>query len=261
MRNEAQWAGQVDPVGGMRASWNRRVSRDMERIFGARPGERLDGPAGPPPARTPDVVIPLVGEAAESWPRTLIVTSVAAMAGVLLLSGAVWMMRGGAPAAPPTAKAAAAVAAAPRPSVRPPVAPAPDPTPALTAMPRPAVVTAPASPAPQKAVAAAPSRPKRAEPPKARERKAPDTAASARSCKGLEDKALARCMYPQVLVADQRLRDAFGAAASAGMDVKTLRDYRKRWSRLSKRADSDPRRVVVGYRELASQLNTARAGL
>src|SRR5690606_38503473 len=92
VRNEALWTGQVDPVGGMRASWNRRVSRDMERIFGARPGERLDGPAGPPLARTPDAVIPLVGEATESWPRTLIVTSVAAMAGVLLLSGAVWIM-------------------------------------------------------------------------------------------------------------------------------------------------------------------------
>ncbi|GEM_PF-1711061 len=237
----------------------------MQQIF----GDALFGApaATPPPARTPDAVVPLIGETGERWPRWLIGMAVTAAAGVLLLSGAVWMMRDPAPAAataqptatPAAPRAIAISAQAPAPvALTGPVAQAaPSPAPKAGAsrpaatrkpptVPAKAAVAEPAPPAPRAIAVATPSVP--AVPPLPR-------------CDGLQRKALAHCMYPRILAADQRLRDAFGAAARAGVDTRSLRDYRQRWTRLSKRADSDPDRVVVGYRELAGELDTARTRL
>lgn len=71
---------------------------------------------------------------------------------------------------------------------------------------------------------------------------------------------LARCMRPQVLDADQRLRDAYQDAVQAGVDRRVLVTYRRQWSKLRGRANSDPRGVTTGYRQIARQLDVARTG-
>jgi hypothetical protein len=80
------------------------------------------------------------------------------------------------------------------------------------------------------------------------------------SCDRLYGLDLARCMRPQVLDADQQLRDAYQDAIQAGVDRRVLASYRRQWSKLRKRANSDPHSVTTGYRQMAEQLDAARTG-
>lgn len=81
------------------------------------------------------------------------------------------------------------------------------------------------------------------------------------NCSRLGGANLARCMRPEILAADQHLRDAYAAAIRAGVDRKTLSTYRKHWSRIRKKANSDPVYVTVSFRQMARQLDAARTEL
>ena len=61
------------------------------------------------------------------------------------------------------------------------------------------------------------------------------------------------------MAADARLRRAYSGAIRAGVPNPVLRDYRDRWSSLRRHAGREPARVVVGYRELASELDRRAA--
>lgn len=82
----------------------------------------------------------------------------------------------------------------------------------------------------------------------------------AETCNGMEGMDLARCIRPQILDADLQLRTAYNDAARAGVKRRELSVYRRQWSKLRKRANSDPRSVLVGFREMAQQLDAAHAG-
>jgi len=69
----------------------------------------------------------------------------------------------------------------------------------------------------------------------------------------------ARCMRPQILAADRRLRDAYDGAVRAGVDRRMLVAYRNRWSRLRDDAVSDPSYVAVTYQQMAQSLDAARS--
>lgn len=79
-------------------------------------------------------------------------------------------------------------------------------------------------------------------------------------CNRLGRRNFAWCMRPQLLEADRHLRSAYYYAARAGVDRRVLVAYRREWSRLRSRANSNPRLVTVGYRQMARQLGTARPG-
>lgn len=81
------------------------------------------------------------------------------------------------------------------------------------------------------------------------------------TCEGMEGMDLARCMRPHILDADLQLRTAYDDAARAGVKRRELVAHRRQWSKLRKRANSDPRRVLAGFREIAQQLDVARAGM
>jgi hypothetical protein len=80
------------------------------------------------------------------------------------------------------------------------------------------------------------------------------------ACDRLSGLDLARCMRPQVIDADQKLRNAYNDAIRAGVDRRVLVAYRRQWSKLRNHANSDPRSVVVGYRQIAQHLDAARTG-
>lgn len=69
---------------------------------------------------------------------------------------------------------------------------------------------------------------------------------------------LARCMRPQILDADRRLRTAYHEAVRSGVDRRVLGAYRREWKKLRRRANSDPRGVEVGYRQMARELDSTR---
>lgn len=68
----------------------------------------------------------------------------------------------------------------------------------------------------------------------------------------------ARCMYAEVVQADDRLRTAYAGATRAGVPRRTLSRYRDRWARLRRKALTDPDRVVSGYGQLARDLRGLR---
>lgn len=78
------------------------------------------------------------------------------------------------------------------------------------------------------------------------------------TCDGMEGMDLARCMRPQILDADLQLRNAYNDAVKAGVKRRELVTHRRQWSKLRKRANSDPRGVLVGFREITQQLDAAR---
>jgi hypothetical protein len=78
------------------------------------------------------------------------------------------------------------------------------------------------------------------------------------TCDGMAGMDLARCMRPQILDADLQLRTAYDDAFRAGVERRELVAYRRQWSKLRKRANSDPRGVLVGFREITQQLDAAR---
>ena len=77
-------------------------------------------------------------------------------------------------------------------------------------------------------------------------------------CDGMGGLDLARCMRPQVLDADRQLRTAYRDAVRSGVDRRTLAGYRRQWSKLRKQANSDPRSVTTGYRQMAEELDASR---
>jgi len=92
--------------------------------------------------------------------------------------------------------------------------------------------------------------------PKARpDRRAPSRRASAATPCGADG----RCGHADVMAADRRLRRAYAAAVRAGVSNAVLDDYRDRWSSLRRRAPEEPRRVTVGYRRLATELESEAA--
>jgi hypothetical protein len=78
------------------------------------------------------------------------------------------------------------------------------------------------------------------------------------ACDRLGGADLAKCMRPQILNVDRLLRAAYHDAARAGVDRRVLATYRRQWSSLRSRANSDPRHVELGYRRMARQLDAAR---
>ncbi|MCJ8156978.1 hypothetical protein [Sphingomonas sp. LaA6.9] len=80
------------------------------------------------------------------------------------------------------------------------------------------------------------------------------------SCKRMGGMELARCMRPQILAADRQLRNAYNDAVRSGVDRRTLVAYHRQWSKLRRRANSDPRSVTAGYRQMAEQLDATRTG-
>ena len=76
----------------------------------------------------------------------------------------------------------------------------------------------------------------------------------------MEGMDLARCMRPQIVDADLRLRTAYNQAAEAGVKRRKLVVYRREWSKLRKQTNSDPRRVLAGFHEIARELDVARTG-
>jgi hypothetical protein len=78
------------------------------------------------------------------------------------------------------------------------------------------------------------------------------------TCDGMAGMDLARCMRPQILEADLQLRTAYDDAVRAGVERRQLAAYRRQWSKLRKRANSDPRSVLFGFREITQQLDAAR---
>jgi hypothetical protein len=66
--------------------------------------------------------------------------------------------------------------------------------------------------------------------------------------------ALARCAYPAVMVADRRLRTAYGHAVRAGVPRPLLVSYRNRWASLRRDANDHPARTVAVYGAMADDL-------
>lgn len=64
----------------------------------------------------------------------------------------------------------------------------------------------------------------------------------------------ARCMRPDILDADRRLRRAYAEAIRQGVERRFLIEHQRRWARLRNRAIRDPDHVLEGYGELAGAL-------
>jgi len=78
------------------------------------------------------------------------------------------------------------------------------------------------------------------------------------SCRNLGRMDRARCMRPQVMDADRRLRSAYLDAMQAGVDPRTLTSYHRRWSRIRRQANSDPAYVAASFDQMARQLGAAQ---
>lgn len=125
-------------------------------------------------------------------------------------------------------------------------------------MPEPLVLARQAEPvAPTKAVLrpAAQPRPKAKPRPAARRQagEAPD------ACGRYQGEALARCLWPTVMQADQELRRAYERAARDGVARRTMVSYRERWSDLRHDARRRPEKVISAYRRMAADLDGARS--
>jgi hypothetical protein len=81
------------------------------------------------------------------------------------------------------------------------------------------------------------------------------------SCDGMSGLDRARCMRPQLLRADEQLRDAYARATRAGVKRSMLKSYRNRWSRLLDQSNSDPAHVTSSLQEMAQQLDAKRIAL
>lgn len=64
----------------------------------------------------------------------------------------------------------------------------------------------------------------------------------------------ARCLRPDILDADRRLRRAYAEAIRQGVERPFLVEHQRRWARLRKQAIRDPDDVLEGYGELAGAL-------
>jgi len=115
-----------------------------------------------------------------------------------------------------------------------------------------ATQTSPATQAP-------PARTESARP--ARTRSTPIARASANTpagrCERLRGDARARCAYPALKAADERLRTAYARATRAGVPRERLVAVRSQWSSLRRRANAEPTRVIASYRSMAAELTRA----
>lgn len=218
------------------------VCRDMERIFGAAAHRAAEA--------TPDPVVPIATAEQAKRRSWLPVVVMAALAGLLVAGGAIWMGLQGGGATPAASRAAASVlappvkgaapievAAAPAPAVRPPVASAPEaPAAAHAAAPKAAAIT-----------------PRHK--PKAQRVRASDGNI-------LDDRFNSRIraspMYPDIAAADREMREAYARAAYVGLDPKLLRAYRERWRQARQAVEPDPGYAIEAYYQLARELDAAR---
>ena len=244
----------------------RLVSQDMEGIFGT--ANPFPNDMTSPGSRTPGsrTVVPIVARSSRP-PNGFGVTRVLALPGVVFagaLAALIVLAQHGAPDPSP-----GQIPKLPAP----PVSQVPEARRALASAEPPAVSAMPASMANQygtEAPAAVESLPRRslaAYQPKHKGTRRLATTRTARadrrhggeSCNSLRRVDLAWCMRPQIVNADRQLRNAYHDAARAGVDRRVLVSYRNQWSRLRRRAISDPRRVAIGYRQMAQQLDAARS--
>jgi hypothetical protein len=79
-------------------------------------------------------------------------------------------------------------------------------------------------------------------------------AASSRKGRCAPGATSAWCLRGAVLQADDRLRDAYESAVSAGVDRETLVGIRSDWKRLRGRAKKDPQALIRGYALLTQEL-------
>ena len=242
-----------------------RVLRDMEDIFGKPSGTR------PKTAATgPHPIGPVVGPRNRRTPRTI--SPPMLLLGGLVMGGSLaWLVL-----SPPTPTAQPVARQVERSYELPPlpprrVEPAPiTPLPVASPLPpAPAAETAAYAPAgvgagtrtgatrSRSVVAAAnPGRAIGAQRRIARRRPA---ANSEEPCGDRGGLARARCMRPEILAADRRLRDAYGDAVRAGVDRRVLVSLRNRWARVSDKAVSDPDYVADNFQRMAQRLDAERA--
>jgi hypothetical protein len=63
------------------------------------------------------------------------------------------------------------------------------------------------------------------------------------------------CLIDASNAADASLRTRYEQAARAGVPNFVLNQYRRAWTALRRYGGSDPERMILGYRRLASDLN------
>lgn len=68
------------------------------------------------------------------------------------------------------------------------------------------------------------------------------------------------CLRGSTLAADRDLRDAYRAAAQAGVSRKELRKVRKDWVRYRKQANRNPVELIQGYRAATERLRQLASG-
>jgi hypothetical protein len=93
------------------------------------------------------------------------------------------------------------------------------------------------------------------------ERKIERVATAGSSCARMGRRARARCMRPHILRADREMRSAYASATRAGVDRRTLKSYRNRWSRVLEESNSDPVYVTASLEEMTRRLHAKRARL
>lgn len=83
---------------------------------------------------------------------------------------------------------------------------------------------------------------------------APDVRRNAAACWRDPD----RCLYQDVLAADQRLVRAYQRARQAGVPARQMRDIRRRWDRALDGALDEPGEMIETYDGLADELDRTR---
>lgn len=231
-----------------------RVSHDMETIFGsAALSKKGEGPSHY------HAIVPIAAarQSHRRAARRKWAVSGLAITGAVLLSWglAVGLQKADPPAPAPNPPATPLALPVRQAVTPPPVSQAPPRSPAGEdkRVPMPVATTVPAT-----RDAERPSSPHKASKPVVAARPPRTEAGSA--CGRLARGALARCMRPQIISADRQLRIAYETAARAGVGRRTLVAYRQRWVRLRGQANADPRGVVIGYRQIARDLDAARTG-
>jgi hypothetical protein len=224
-----------------------KVSRDMEYIFGS---ANLIVPIEKP--RGPDAVVQIVGNESGSWRGWLIGGIILALLGLITAGGATWFSLTSQLTHP--AKAVVThIATQPLPTFAPrqvePRAAAAAVTPAVP----PAMVPARTAPSATNSF--------RAErgvdqPPGVRIAEV----GTANECMSTGEKRLrAGCMHPDILAADEELRNAYARASASGVNAHLLSRFRDRWWQVRKDAASDPDYATKAYRQLARELDIARS--
>jgi len=239
----------------------RDVSRDMEGIFGA-------AASSPMQSKTTgaDRVRSIIRDRASKGRTSGLLTPALGLCGLLIMGAMVWLAT---PApqnaqAPALAQSARTVAVAERPAPPPQAMLAQAAEPARAPEPS---ATEPSASGPSKAKTSADAA--KATPVKSTERaervksgaKDRRVAETERACARMNRHARARCMRPHILRADREMRSAYASATRAGVDRRTLKSYRNRWSRVLEESNSDPVYVTASLEEMTRRLHAKRARL